>query len=391
MPLAAKWEDGSALAALGGLLLVGTIVAIPRLPDPPMASNIVGLLFSGGGGVAALYAVRRARSESMPPEATAALTRRAVEGGIVLGALVWLLIGLSPGAAERPLANLRAFTGLGVTVGLLIGAKEARAVERGKAAESMRRQREQLDFLTDMLSHDVLNKVAVIRGHAELLAETVDGGGERQQLETVAREAGEIESLVDDVRVLAGSLDSADDLVPVALSPLLESEAATVQESYDVTVEMDVDTGLYVPADELLSSLLGNLLRNAAEHGSANPHSQPREDAAEHGSANPHSQPRENAAEHGTGRSPDDEAAESVPDVVVTATESDGEVLVRVEDRGPGLPPGPEADLFDPEASGGVGLYIVDTLAERYGGSVRATDADPTGATFVVTLAAASH
>jgi signal transduction histidine kinase len=80
-----------------------------------------------------------------------------------------------------------------------------------------------------------------------------------------------------------------------------------------------------------------------------------------------------------------------VPDVVVTATESDGEVLVRVEDRGPGLPPGPEADLFDPEASGGVGLYIVDTLAERYGGSVRATDADPTGATFVVTLAAASH
>jgi len=375
VPLAAKWEDGSALAALGGLLLVGTIVAIPRLPDPPMASNIVGLLFSGGGGVAALYAVRRARSESMPPEATAALTRRAVEGGIVLGALVWLLIGLSPGAAERPLANLRAFTGLGVTVGLLIGAKEARAVERGKAAESMRRQREQLDFLTDMLSHDVLNKVAVIRGHAELLAETVDGGGERQQLETVAREAGEIESLVDDVRVLAGSLDSADDLEPVALSPLLESEAATVQESYDVTVEMDVDTGLYVRADELLSSLLGNLLRNAAEHGSANPHSQPREDAAE----------------HGTGRSPDDEAAESVPDVVVTATESDGEVLVRVEDRGPGLPPGPEADLFDPEASGGVGLYIVDTLAERYGGSVRATDADPTGATFVVTLAAASH
>jgi signal transduction histidine kinase len=407
VPLAAKWEDGSALAALGGLLLVGTIVAIPRLPDPPMASNIVGLLFSGGGGVAALYAVRRARSESMPPEATAALTRRAVEGGIVLGALVWLLIGLSPDAAERPLANLRAFTGLGVTVGLLIGAKEARAVERGKAADSMRRQREQLDFLTDMLSHDVLNKVAVIRGHAELLAETVDGGGERQQLETVAREAGEIESLVDDVRVLAGSLESADDLEPVALSPLLESEAATVQESYDVTVEMDVDTGLYVRADELLSSLLGNLLRNAAEHGSANPHSQAREDAAEHGSANPHSQPpenpaehgsanphsqpRENAAEHGTGRSPDDEAAESVPDVVVTATESDGEVLVRVEDRGPGLPPGPEADLFDPEASGGVGLYIVDTLAERYGGSVRATDADPTGATFVVTLAAASH
>jgi signal transduction histidine kinase len=391
VPLAAKWEDGSALAALGGLLLVGTIVAVPRLPDPPMASNIVGLLFSGGGGVAALYAVRRARSESMPPEATAALTRRAVEGGIVLGALVWLLIGLSPGAAERPLANLRAFTGLGVTVGLLIGAKEARAVERGKAAESMRRQREQLDFLTDMLSHDVLNKVAVIRGHAELLAETVDGGGERQQLETVAREAGEIESLVDDVRVLAGSLESADDLEPVALSPLLESEAATVQESYDVTVEMDVDTGLYVRADELLSSLLGNLLRNAAEHGSANPHSQPPENPGEHGSANPHSQPREDAAEHGTGRSPDDEAAESVPDVVITATESDGEVLVRVEDRGPGLPPGPEADLFDPEASGGVGLYIVDTLAERYGGSVRATDADPTGATFVVTLAAASH
>lgn len=276
-------------------------------------------------------------------------------------------------ARRSPLANLRAFTGLGVFVGLLVGAKEARAVERGKAAESMRQQREQLDFLTDILSHDVLNKVAVIRGHAELLAETADDPDDREQLETVAREAGDIESLVDDVRVLAGSPESADDFEPIALSPVLESEAATVQKSYDVTVEVDVDPGLQVRGDELLSSLLGNLLRNAAEHGSANP--RPRT--------------RANAAEHGTGRSPDEEASESAPDVLATATETDGAVRVRVEDRAPGFPPGPEADLFDPEASGGVGLYIVKTFAERYGGSVRATDADPTGAAFVVALPAA--
>jgi len=356
VPLSATWEDGGALAALGSLLLVATVLAVPRLPSQPDTSNRIGLLFSGGGGAAALYAVRRARSESMLPEAIAALTRRAVEGGLVLGALVGLLMVLSPGPAERPLANLRAFTGLGVFVGLLVGSREARAVERGKAAEEMRQQREQLDFLTDILGHDVLNKVAVIRGHADLIAETADDSDDREQLATIAREAEEIESLVDEVRVLAGSVESADDLESVALSPVLNSEVATAEESYDVTVETDIGPRLRVRADELLSSLFGNLLRNAAEHG--------------------------------TGAESDD-ISESAPDVVVTATEADGAVRVRVEDRGPGLPSGPEADVFDPEASGGVGLYIVKTLAERYGGSVRATDADPTGAAFVVTLPAA--
>ena len=69
MPLSATWEDGGALAVLGGLLLVATVLAVPRLPSQPDTSNFIGLLFSGGGGAATLYAVRRARSKSMPPEA----------------------------------------------------------------------------------------------------------------------------------------------------------------------------------------------------------------------------------------------------------------------------------------------------------------------------------
>ncbi len=87
------------------------------------------------------------------------------------------------------------------------------------------------------------------------------------------------------------------------------------------------------------------------------------------------------------------------PDVVITirALEQDGEVLVSVEDTGPGIPDAMKPTLFSRFRKGkskrsgkGLGLYIVRMLVERYGGRVWVEDRVPghpeKGAAFRFTL-----
>jgi two-component system OmpR family sensor kinase len=77
--------------------------------------------------------------------------------------------------------------------------------------------------------------------------------------------------------------------------------------------------------------------------------------------------------------------------------ERDGEsALLRVVDRGPGVPPEDRERIFDryarvTETSAGrpgvgLGLYIVRIIAENHGGCARVEETPGGGATFVVEL-----
>jgi signal transduction histidine kinase len=88
------------------------------------------------------------------------------------------------------------------------------------------------------------------------------------------------------------------------------------------------------------------------------------------------------------------------PPVSVTAEEGDGEVVLRVEDHGRGVPPTVVPTLFsslrtvsrtdrDREAGTGLGLFLVKGLVEGMGGRVEYTPADNGGACFSVWLPSA--
>jgi len=70
----------------------------------------------------------------------------------------------------------------------------------------------------------------------------------------------------------------------------------------------------------------------------------------------------------------------------------DDHVTIRIADNGPGIPDERKERVFGRGEQGlesagtGVGLYLVDTLVERYGGSVRIEDNTPCGAVVVLTL-----
>lgn len=83
-------------------------------------------------------------------------------------------------------------------------------------------------------------------------------------------------------------------------------------------------------------------------------------------------------------------------EIAVRVEEQDDEVLVRVEDTGPGVPDDEKEAIFrryEKRKRGvgqGLGLYLVQILVERYGGRVWAedrVDGQPgDGAAFVVTF-----
>jgi two-component system sensor histidine kinase KdpD len=79
----------------------------------------------------------------------------------------------------------------------------------------------------------------------------------------------------------------------------------------------------------------------------------------------------------------------------VSATVNEDRVEVAVEDRGPGLPRGREAAIFDKFTRGepesgvpgvGLGLAISRAIVEAHGGSIRAENRDGGGARFVFRL-----
>jgi two-component system OmpR family sensor kinase len=86
--------------------------------------------------------------------------------------------------------------------------------------------------------------------------------------------------------------------------------------------------------------------------------------------------------------------------ITVSAARQDGEIVVRVADRGPGLPPEQAAQVFDRfwradsartrvRGGSGLGLSIVQVLVTEHGGRV-SFDSDPAaGTTVTVRLPAA--
>ncbi|WP_435095971.1 ATP-binding protein [Halarchaeum sp. P4] len=234
-----------------------------------------------------------------------------------------------------------------------------RALQRESSAreQALEERTTQLEFLHSLLRHDVQNGMMVIRSRAEFLSNELDGklAG---YADTIAARSEDITDQIDRMRTTLDALtDEGAGHDRVDLSAVLDGRVEALRETrQEVTVESEVEDGLAVEADDMLDDVFDNLLRNAVVH---------------------------NDSDH--------------PTVRVTAAETDDEVVVRVEDDGPGVPEEHRENVFrrgvsnpnDGSGSGsGFGLFFVDTMVNSYGGDVRVEDSDLGGAEFVVTLPA---
>ncbi len=202
-------------------------------------------------------------------------------------------------------------------------------------------------------SHELRSPLARIRMGLELMG---DGAGSVQRAE-ISRSINELDQLIDEI-LLASRLDArqtdAEPFEMLDLTGLAAEECARVQAELGTAAQTHSLTVQGSP--RLLRRLIRNLL--------------------------------ENARRYGTG-----EISLELSQSGMGTRES---VVIRVNDRGPGVPANQRERIFEPfyrlpgasEREGGVGLglALVKSITERHGGTVRCEDRPGGGASFVVEL-----
>lgn len=215
-----------------------------------------------------------------------------------------------------------------------------RQVERGRRLAS-------LGEMSAVMAHEMRNPLASLKGHAQLLAESLAADSrEHAKAELVVGESERLERLSTDLLefVRSGEIER-EPCDPAAL--LREAAAAVDQDRLELSTER-------APAwwrldGERMHQVLTNLLRNALQ------------------------------------ASPDGARP-------VASVEADGKTLVyRVRDHGDGIPRAERERIFEPfhttrTRGTGLGLAVARRIVELHGGTIEASDHPDGGALFRVTI-----
>ncbi|TNM59774.1 sensor histidine kinase KdpD [Streptomyces sp. NP160] len=281
-----------------------------------------------------------------------------------------LSIAVTSDGAGRPLSasDLRVLTAVAAQAGSLLERDRLR-----ETARAARREEERTATRTALLaavSHDLRTPLASVKASASTLralGAELDDDDREVLLADVEASADRLQALVDNLldmsRLDAGAVRARreavalDEVVPRALAGLTPEQARSVV--LDVPEDLplvDADAGL-------LERALGNVVENALRH------------------AVPH-------------------APDSPVEVTAGVVDDGGRrVVVRVVDRGPGIPDDRKAAAFSafqrlgdaPAGQGvGLGLAVARGLVQASGGTVEADDTPGGGLTVVFSLPAAA-
>ncbi|HOI12981.1 MAG TPA: PAS domain S-box protein [Methanoculleus sp.] len=222
--------------------------------------------------------------------------------------------------------------------------------ERNRLIASLEEAHREANLYLDIMTHDIRNANNVSGIYADLMLDLLEGAEKiyAQKLhDSIARST---EILINVAAFRRIHTETAK-FTPVNLNVVVEDEIRSFR---GASIRQEVPP-VEVLADTLLSTVFTNLIGNSVKFG-------------------------------GPGVK-----------IVVRAEERDGEVLVSVEDNGPGVPDDVKEKLFHRFERGkargkgdGLGLFICRTLTERYGGRIWIEDRVPgrpgEGAAFRLTL-----
>ncbi|NLA39158.1 MAG: PAS domain S-box protein, partial [Methanomicrobiales archaeon] len=242
------------------------------------------------------------------------------------------------------------FTGNDRPLLVAIGRGIGRSLERTLLIQQLEKAQREANLYLDILSHDIRNAENISGLYTDLLIDALEGEakGYAQRIRNSIRKSIEILRNVSTIRRIHH--ESAT-LAPIDLDEVIQGEIGIFSE---ITFHYE-GTDLAVMADPLLTEVFTNLIGNAVKFGGA------------------------------------------AVEVTIRVEKSGDDVLVSVEDTGPGVPDEMKEVVFmrfrknmSHKSGQGIGLYITRMLIERYGGRIRVDDRVPGhpegGAAFRFTL-----
>lgn len=264
-----------------------------------------------------------------------------------------LVVELEPPVIEtlrRDLRRIAVVAAAAAGVLLAFAVAWSRSARRLAALEE-RAAREQrlvaLGSMSSVMAHELRNPLASLKGHAQLLAEDLEDAGDAKRHAKAERVVGEAErlellttTLLDFVRdgPIERTKTTPSELVGRSLEGLPEQRVKVDLASAPPALEIDAGR---------LARAIHNLVDNALQASS--------EDAE-----------------------------------LKMATDG-RDVVVTVRDRGPGLPPGSEAQIFEPFMTTrvrgtGLGLAVARRIAEQHDGTLTGDNHPSGGALFTLRL-----
>ncbi|MHA2074420.1 MAG: ATP-binding protein, partial [Candidatus Hodarchaeales archaeon] len=224
----------------------------------------------------------------------------------------------------------------------------ARDITQRKKAETT------VNFLHTVLRHDLGNKLHVIEGYLTLI-NRLNLSEKEYEFISIALDAcregraliAKIDTLKDMDRELLEETKQIE-LIPVMMSVIKEHKNQSAKEGFKI--DFNIDNSKYnILGGSLLREVFSNVLENSLNHSN--------------GSL-----------------------------IKITIQEVDKEIEIIIEDNGKGIPEQLKEDIFKRGIKGktskgsGIGLYIVKTIIEAYGGTICVDNAPQGGTQFIITL-----
>lgn len=203
--------------------------------------------------------------------------------------------------------------------------------------QQLERQNERLRRLAGVISHDVRNPLQVATSKIDLARSECDSA----HLDGADAALGRMDDLIDDLLTMVRQGQWVEETEPMSLRAVVTGcWDAVMGDDGTLTVEDDVEVRA---SDPRFRQLMDNLLRNALVHGGI--------------------------------------------DVAVTVGPLDDDAGFYVEDDGPGIPPDEREDVFTfgytTDRDGcGLGLAIVNAIADAHGWTITVTEGTSGGARF---------
>ncbi|MFP8954109.1 ATP-binding protein [Natrialbaceae archaeon A-arb3/5] len=246
---------------------------------------------------------------------------------------------------ERLLERVRALERREYENGLSIGGTaEWRRIDNALdgLTDSLARREQMLLVLNRILRHNLRNTLNVVAGHADELESRLDGD-ERESAREINAATRELLVLADRARTTEDLIDPIDDqLRQIDVAGVVRDRVAAFKRTHEASDGEGLETVTVTGPDRAvaacggeLSVAIDELLANAIDHAGSN------------------------------------------PTVTIDMDATADTVFVRMHDDGPGIPPEDaavltgEREISQVTHTGGIGLWLVDWIVSRYGGTLR--------------------